>query len=76
MTYTKLEQVEEYIKNVLFKSITFQLEEGHKISTTTEKVNGLYYVEKNMDKNNQTQIYHYMKVQKLVTFVMNSPKTN
>ena len=60
MTYTKMDQVYEYIEKILFKSITFKLEEGHKISTTTEKVNGLYYVEKNDDKNNQTQFYHYI----------------
>ena len=60
MTYTKMEQVEEYIENILSKSITFKLEEGHKISISSEKVNGLYYIEKNEDKNNPLQIYHYI----------------
>ncbi len=60
MTFTKMTQVEEYIENVLFRSITFKLEEGHKISTSTEKVNGLYFVEKNEDKNSDLQIYHYI----------------
>ena len=60
ITLTTMKQVEEYIDNVLFKSITFKLEEGHKISTSTEKVNGLYYVEKNDDKNSAVEIHHYI----------------
>ena len=60
ITLTKMDQVKEYIDNVLFKSITFKLEEGHKISTSTEKVNGLYYVEKNDDKNSAIEIHHYL----------------
>ena len=60
ITFTKMEQVQEYVENILFKSITFKLEEGHKISTSTEKVKGLYYVEKNEDKNNAIEIHHYL----------------
>ena len=60
ITFTKKEQVEEYIKNILFKSITFKLEEGHKISTSTTDENGLYYVEINEDKNASFSIYHYI----------------
>ena len=60
MTFTKMSQVEEYVDTILKKSITFQLEEGHKISTSTEKINGLYYIEQNDDKNPEFQIYHYI----------------
>ena len=60
MTFTKMSQVEEYVNTILKKSITFKLEEGHKISTSTEKINGLYYIEQNDDKNPEFQIYHYI----------------
>ena len=60
MTFTKMSQVEEYVDTILKKSITFKLEEGHKISTSTEKINGLYYIEQNDDKNPEFQIYHYI----------------
>ena len=60
MTITKMEQVNEYVENILKKSVTFELEEGHKISTSTEKEDGLYFVEKMEDKNNTLQIYHYI----------------
>ena len=59
MTFTKIEQVHEYIDTVLKKSMTFKLEEGHKISTSTEKEDGIYFVEKN-DDNYGFQIYHYI----------------
>jgi len=59
MTFTKIEQVHEYIDTVLKKSMTFKLEEGHKISTSTEKEDGIYFVEKN-DDNYDFQIYHYI----------------
>ena len=59
MTFTKIEQVHEYIDTVLKKSMTFKLEEGHKISTSTEKEDGIYFVEKNGD-NYDFQIYHYI----------------
>ena len=60
MTFTKMKQVEEYIENILKRSITFELEEGHKISTSTEKMNGLYFVETNNEKTSDFQIYHYI----------------
>ena len=60
MTITKMEQVNEYVENILKKSVTFELEEGHKISTSTEKEDGLYFVEKMEDKNNHFQIFHYI----------------
>ena len=60
MTFTKMSQVEEYVDTILKKSITFKLEEGHKITTSTEKINGLYYIEQNDDKNPEFQIYHYI----------------
>ena len=59
MTFTNMEQVKEYIDTILLKSATFKLEEGHKISTSTEKENGLYFIEKNED-NYDYQIQHYI----------------
>ena len=60
MMFTAMEQVNEYLENILFKSITFKLEEGHKISTSNKRVNGLYFIEKNDDKIFDFQIYHYI----------------
>ena len=60
MTFTKMSQVNEYVETILKKSITFQLEEGHKINTSTENIKGLYFIEKNDDKNPDFHIYHYM----------------
>ena len=57
MTFTKIEQVHEYIDTVLKKSMTFKLEEGHKISTSTEKEDGIYFVEKN-DDNYDISLYN------------------
>ena len=60
ITFTKMEQVKEYIENILFKSITFKLEEGHKISTSTKSEDGFYYIEKDDDNKSEIQIYHYI----------------
>ena len=60
MTFTKMDQVKEYIDNILLKSVTFKLDEGHKISISTEKINGLYYIEKDDDKSYDFKIYHYI----------------
>ena len=60
MTFTKMDQVKEYIDNILLKSVTFKLDEGHKINISTEKVNGLYYIEKDDDKSYDFKIYHYI----------------
>lgn len=54
MTYTTIEQVEDYIANCLLKSSTFSLVEGHKVSTNTKTKCGIYYNEKYVD----TKIYH------------------
>ena len=54
MNYTTEKQVEEYIQESLLKSATFDLEEGHKISTSKEEKKGKYYNEKNFPQN----IYH------------------
>ena len=45
MTYTTIEQVEEYIEDFLLKSATFDLAIGHKISTKEEQKTGEYYYE-------------------------------
>ena len=60
MTFTKMAQVKEYIDNILLKSATFKLDEGHKINVSTEKVNGLYYIEKDDEKTYDFRIYHYI----------------
>ena len=49
ITYTTKEQVEEYVEEFLLKSVTFNLEEGHKISTKTDTKTGKYFYEKNTD---------------------------
>jgi len=49
ITYTTEQQVEDYIKDFLLKSVTFNLEEGHKISTKTISKSGKYFYEKNTD---------------------------
>ena len=45
MTYTTIEQVQEYIEDFLLKSATFDLAIGHKISTKEEQKTGEYYYE-------------------------------
>jgi len=46
-TYTRIQQVEEYIKDILLKSATFDLEKQAKISTEIKKETGVIYYEKN-----------------------------
>ena len=60
MTLITMEQINEYIDTVLKKSVTFQLDEGHKIDVTTVQKKGIYFVEKNLDKNSDSRIYHYI----------------
>ena len=48
-TFFSIKQVEEHIKDYLLKSATFDLEEGHKISTNINIKNGTYFYEKNSD---------------------------
>ena len=47
ITYTSVQQVNEYIKEFLLNSATFTLEEGH---TKTESKTGIYFYEKNKDQ--------------------------
>ena len=54
ITYTSIPQIKDYIENNLLKSATFDLEEGHKISTKLETKSGIYYFE----KNTEPKIYH------------------
>ena len=50
-SFTSKEQVKDYIDNSLLKSATFNLEEGHKISTKKGEENkGIYFYEKDKDK--------------------------
>ena len=49
-----MEQVNDYINNILLKSQTFHLEEGHNISTKLETKNGKYFYEKEIEP----KIYH------------------
>ena len=53
-TFVEIKQVEDYIKNYLLKSATFDLEEGHKISTKIERKSGIYFYE----TNNEFKIFH------------------
>ena len=54
ITYTSIEQVKDYITRFLLKSATFNLEEGHKISTKTTSKTGAYYYE----KKTEPKIFH------------------
>ena len=54
ITYTSIEQVKDYITHFLLKSATFNLEEGHKISTKTTSKTGAYYYE----KKTEPKIFH------------------
>ena len=54
ITYTSIQQVQDYINDFLLKSATFSLEEGHKVSTQTKTTAGIYYYESNKDQ----KIFH------------------
>jgi len=54
ITYTSVQQVQDYINEFLLKSATFTLEEGHKVSTKKEAKTGIYYYEINKNQ----KIYH------------------
>ena len=54
ITYTSVQQVQEYINDFLLKSATFTLEGGHKISTKIQTKTGMYYYETNKDQ----KIFH------------------
>ena len=54
ITYTTIEQVKDYAKHFLYKSATFHLEEGQKISTKLKEKKGGFFYEKNTDP----KIYH------------------
>ena len=54
ITYTSVEQVNDYIREFLLNSATFTLEEGHKVSTSTQSKSGRYFHEENKDQ----KIYH------------------
>ena len=54
MTYTLIEQIEEYIKDVLLKCSTFTLFEGHKNSTSKKGKKGKYFYE----ESNELKIFH------------------
>ena len=54
ITYTSVEQVENYINDFLLKSATFKLEIGHNISTKIGPTSGKYFYETKQDQ----KIYH------------------
>ena len=54
ITHTKINQIKDYVNNFILKSATFDLEEGHKITTKLTNKNGTYYYEKNSDP----KVYH------------------
>ena len=45
-TFFSIKQVYEHINEYLLKSVTFDLEKGHKISTDINIKNGTHYYEK------------------------------
>ena len=54
-TFYTIKQVEDYIDNTLKKSATFELKQGHKITSNIKSENGVYFFEKNSNPNN---IFH------------------
>ena len=54
ITYTSVEQVNNYIREFLLNSATFTLVEGHKISTNTKSKTGRYFYEGSKDQ----KIFH------------------
>ena len=54
ITYTSIQQVQDYINDFLLKSATFSLEEGHKVSTQIKTEAGIYYYESNKEQ----KIFH------------------
>ena len=55
-TYSSINQVKDYINNILLKSATFNLEKKENISTKKESKTGAVYYEKNC----HPQIYHLL----------------
>ena len=54
ITYTSISQVKEYINEFLLKSVTFDLELGHNISTKSINQSGIYFYE----KQSNPKIFH------------------
>ena len=54
ITYTSVQQVQDYINEFLLKSATFSLEEAHKVSTQIKTTDGIHYYESNKDQ----KIFH------------------
>ena len=54
ITHTTINQIKDYVNNFILKSATFDLEEGHKITTKLTNKNGTYYYE----KNSEPKVYH------------------
>ena len=57
--YTTKEEVEDYIKNILFKSATFTLKQGIKVTMNMNSVDVYYYYEINEEKDQKGQnVFH------------------
>jgi len=54
ITYSSIEQVEDYIKEYLLNSVTFNLKEGHYTSTKRENKTGKYFYEQGVSQ----KIFH------------------
>ena len=57
ITYTTKEQINDYINTYLLKSGTSNLEEGHKINSSTKEENGTYFFEKNTEQKKYHLIF-------------------
>ena len=57
ITYTSIDQVENYIKDFLLNSATFKLKEGHNIRTGINQEKGKYFSEENTEYK-ELDIYH------------------
>ena len=57
ITYTSIDQVENYIQEFLMNSATFKLKEGHNIRTGINQEKGKYFSEENTEYK-ELDIYH------------------
>ena len=60
--YGKLNQIEDYIQNILLKSSTFKLKESKEINKSKQQKNWKYYYEENSDSN-LPKIFHFIYAQ-------------
>ena len=63
MNISTIEGIEDFKNNILFKSLTFELEEQFMGANNDEKYNDSekkFYIQKNIEKNAKLEIYHFI----------------